>query len=480
MSQSGSGGFDRSYKRGAIMGLTVAEAFILLSFCLLLLFAWWQIETERKSLIVADEIGKLDAQQKAAIVAGLSDGTFQAAQTLRAAGLDVADTKALENAAQYSRFMRDEDFQRLMKGVVKLSPETRLSLADAVEVTAEVALRAKLATVEAGDSTVEQIAGRLQTAARQQGALVTLLDDRLGSVIREAGGSIDAEGTITLPQAILFDSNNDRIKDPAFLRKLCVPWLETLRQSGMNISDLKIEGHASSEWAVDATKEQAYLNNLDLSQRRARNALALCLSEVKDPDALAWVREHLAAVGYSSARLIYGPDGTEDHDASRRVMFSVGLNQEGLIDDIRRDVTSTEALMSATGPARVIDGDTVEVKETSFRLSGIDAPEMGQLCRNKAGISFDCGEVARRGLEQAIAGKPIECRATEVDMYKRPIATCMVDGQDLAEVMIVNGYAVAFSRYSHTYVARAETAQQANVGIWKTDFQMPWEYRKDN
>lgn len=30
--------FDRSYKRGAVMGLTVAEAFILLSFCLLLLF----------------------------------------------------------------------------------------------------------------------------------------------------------------------------------------------------------------------------------------------------------------------------------------------------------------------------------------------------------------------------------------------------------------------------------------------------------
>lgn len=42
-------GFDRSYKRGAVMGLTVAEAFILLAFCLMLLFTWWQLDTERRS-----------------------------------------------------------------------------------------------------------------------------------------------------------------------------------------------------------------------------------------------------------------------------------------------------------------------------------------------------------------------------------------------------------------------------------------------
>jgi endonuclease YncB( thermonuclease family) len=462
------------------MGLTVAEAFILLSFCLLLLFTWWQIETERKSLIVAEGIGKLTDQEKAEIVDGLSDGTFQAAQVLRSAGLDLSDRTALEDAAQYSRFMRNEDFQRLMKGVVKLSPETRLSLAEAVAVTDEVALRAKLATLEPDDSTVEQIAGRLQKAAKAQGELVSLLDNRLGAVIREAGGSIDTKGTITLPQAILFDPRSDTIKDPAFLRSFCVPWLETLRQSGMSIADLKIEGHASSEWAGEATKEQAYLKNLDLSQRRARNALSICLSEIKDPDTVAWVREHLAAIGYSSARLIYGPDGSEDHDASRRVMFSVGLNQEGLIDDIRRDVTTTAALMDATGPSRVIDGDTLEIKETSYRLSGIDAPEMGQQCRNKDGTYFDCGEVARRGLEQAISGKPVECHASELDMFKRPIATCAVEGKDLAEFMIENGYAVAFRQYSQTYVAKEETAQVQDVGIWQTEFQMPWEYRKDH
>lgn len=517
--KDGGRGFDRSYKRGAIMGLTVAEAFILLSFCLLLLFTWWQIDTERKSLFVAEEIGKLTVEEKAAIVAGLSDGTFKAAEVLRKAGVDLTDTSALEDlaqysqllrdeefrklveqvaelppetrqslidsrsledAAQYSRFIREDDFRRLMEGVVKLSPETRLSLADAVAVNDEVALRALLATTQTEDSTVEQIAGRLETAARQQGALVTLLDGKLGTVIREAGGSIDAKGTITLPQSILFDASGDQIKNPDFLRELCVPWLEALRKSGIDVSDLKIEGHASSEGPVGSTQDQAYLYNLDLSQRRARNALSLCLSAEKDPEAVAWVREHLAAVGYSSARLIYRPDGTEDREASRRVMFSVALNQDGLIDDIKRDVAAPETLMDASGPARVIDGDTVEVQETSFRLAGIDAPEMGQQCRSKAGTLFDCGEVARRGLELAIAGQPIECHATEVDIYKRPVAVCTVGGRDLAATMVVNGYAVPFIQYSDAYVARGEDAKKANVGIWQTDFEMPWDYRKSN
>ena len=483
---TGGGGFDRSYKRGAIMGLTVAEAFILLSFCLLLLFSWWQIETERKSLVVTAEIGELTTEQKSAIVTGLTDGTFQAAQVLRTAGLDLNDAKSLKEAAEYSRFMRNEDFQRLMKGVVKLSPQTRLSLANAIEVTKDVALRAMLASPRTDDSTLQRIAGRLQNAAQQQGDLVTLLDDRLGSVIREAGGSIDAKGTITLPESFLFSSGKATIKDPDLLRRLCVPWLETLRTSGKNISDLKIEGHASSDGPKGYTEEETYLYNLELSQRRARNALTLCLSEVKGPDAIFWVKEHLAAVGYSSARLIHHPDGTEDHDASRRVMFSVGLNDSGLIDDIRQvvttmpDATVPDTVIDALGPARVIDGDTVEINETTYRLSGVDAPEMGQKCINKSGISFDCGEVARRGLEQTIAGKPVNCVATELDMYRRTIATCTVGGKDLAGAMIVSGYAVAFRRYSEAYVAQEVAARSQDVGIWATEFQMPWEYRQSN
>lgn len=474
--------FDRSYRRGAIMGLTVAEAFILLSFCLLLLFTWWQLDTEQKSLIAADKIGELNDTEKASIIASLSDGSFDAARQLRDAGFQPADLQAIQDTTQYSRFMREEDLKRLMKAVVKLSPETRLDLAHAVEVTDEAAVRAALVEMESQDDRVEQIAGRIEEAAQEQATLVKTLDDRLGATIRAAGGQIDARGTITLPDNILFAVNQSTIRegDEAFLSDFCATWIEALRGAGLNISELKIEGHASSEGQPNQTPEDAYLYNLNLSQERAQNVLGICLGGLDDPLGQQWARQHLAAIGYSSAHFIARADGTEDREASRRVNFSVSLDQERLIEDIKRDVAGTEVLMAAKGPARVIDGDTLEISGTSFRLSGIDAPERGQTCESKIGTVFDCGEAATQQLEEAIAGKDVDCKATETDQYRRPIALCRVGDKDLAAIMVVQGFAVPFLEYSDEYKLIGETAQTDRVGLWQTQFEMPWEYRKNH
>ena len=41
------------------------------------------------------------------------------------------------------------------------------------------------------------------------------------------------------------------------------------------------------------------------------------------------------------------------------------------------------ALADVTGPARVIDGDTIEITGERICLHGIDAPESGQSCRRQ-------------------------------------------------------------------------------------------------
>lgn len=333
-------GFDRNYRRGAIMGLTVAEAFILLCFCLLLLFTWWQADIQKRSLIATKEIGNLNDQQKQAVLLGLTDGTFDAASKLRKAGFQLSDTASISDTADYSRFMREDELKRLLKSAVKLDPDTRLDLATAVELSNEDALRVALTQLLQQSNTTSKIADRLGRAAEEQKRLVQTLNSKLGDQIQAAGGSIDANGTITLPQDVLFAVNSVAIKSPALVRDLCSGWLSSLHAANVDISELRIEGHASSEGPPGSTPDQAYLSNLDLSQRRAQSALKICLDGAPSAD-LRWAREHLAAIGYSSAHPILNTDGSENRSRSRRVMFSVGLDRSGLINDIKKDITAS-------------------------------------------------------------------------------------------------------------------------------------------
>ena len=70
---------------------------------------------------------------------------------------------------------------------------------------------------------------------------------------------------------------------------------------------------------------------------------------------------------------------------------------------------------TVTGVANVSDGDTITVKGTRIRLSGIDAPETDQVCINSTGKKFACGIAARDALIQLIGGNRLTCAGKEAD-----------------------------------------------------------------
>ena len=74
-----------------------------------------------------------------------------------------------------------------------------------------------------------------------------------------------------------------------------------------DIAEIRIEGHTSSEWDNQVTRNEAYIKNMELSQNRARNVLDYVLRQIVDHKVVlnrAWLRKHLTANGLSSSQLI--------------------------------------------------------------------------------------------------------------------------------------------------------------------------------
>ena len=81
------------------------------------------------------------------------------------------------------------------------------------------------------------------------------------------------------------------------------------------IEELRIEGHTSSEWQRKTLPEnERYLKNLNLSQLRAFNTsrYILGLPGLDNNDHRSWLRSNVAAIGFSSARLIKNQNNKEN------------------------------------------------------------------------------------------------------------------------------------------------------------------------
>lgn len=84
------------------------------------------------------------------------------------------------------------------------------------------------------------------------------------------------------------------------------------------IAEIRIEGHTSSEWFVKVTGHEAYVNNMELSQDRARNVLhyVLRIAHPAVTQNREWLKKNLTANGLSSSQLILDLDRTNSRLAN--------------------------------------------------------------------------------------------------------------------------------------------------------------------
>ena len=101
-----------------------------------------------------------------------------------------------------------------------------------------------------------------------------------------------------------------------------------------SITELRIEGHTSSDWTGSTSPEDAYFHNMELSQARTRSTLSYVLSLPTVQEHRPWLTRFLTANGLSSSRPILDAGRHEDAQRSRRVEFRVRTDAETRIANI--------------------------------------------------------------------------------------------------------------------------------------------------
>jgi len=127
---------------------------------------------------------------------------------------------------------------------------------------------------------------------------------------------------------------------------------------------------------------------------------------------------------------------------------------------------------------RVIDGDTIDVLDTSMnvlrvRLKGIDAPERGQAFY----------QVSKENLEETAINREVTITWNKLDRWNRLIGKVSLDGTDVCLEQIRAGLGWHFKKYQdeqseedrQLYDSAEREARSSRRGLWSDDSPIaPW------
>lgn len=141
-------GFERQYRRGAIMGMTMAEAFVLIAFALLLLFSFWRWEVDRENTEHVVAFKNLPGKSQKAFLEAVNDGSLQVFVSLKKAGVDFSAPEVAKDIPERWRFIDKDDLVRLQDAAAQLPEDVQRDLADLVEVGDAEAILSQMAVLE--------------------------------------------------------------------------------------------------------------------------------------------------------------------------------------------------------------------------------------------------------------------------------------------------------------------------------------------
>jgi micrococcal nuclease len=139
---------------------------------------------------------------------------------------------------------------------------------------------------------------------------------------------------------------------------------------------------------------------------------------------------------------------------------------------------------TTTWVLRVIDGDTIQVKQheqtVTLRLACIDAPEREQK---------PWGSRSTARLKQLLPpGQEVGLKPLYIDEYDRLVAEVFVGDRNINLSMVKEGQAVVYHyflrncpEYRNSLLQAEKSAKSQKLGFWNQRRpQMPWDFRRFN
>ena len=132
--------------------------------------------------------------------------------------------------------------------------------------------------------------------------------------------------------------------------------------------------------------------------------------------------------------------------------------------------------------AVVRDGNTIQLGEMTYRLDGIDAPELDQTCIDDQADPWTCGVEAREQLAKLTGGRSVRCDDLGPDKSyrKRHVGLCTVEGEtaSLHQQLVSAGFALDFEPSAKGRFLQDEAgARDPRLGLWKGCFVAGQEFR---